>query len=543
MKIISNKESENHFKIISDLLDRAEEIIFCVAFLKSSGLNTIIEKLKGKSKSKFLIGTDFYLTEPTALRRLYNEGFEVYLTQKDKATYHPKIYYFKTGQEITLIIGSTNITSGGLKTNIETSILLNTQVNSTVDIEFQKTILDFNEHSVLISDKVISDYEKRYSAYRNRHSKADLEFQLDLQKLLEEELKRQEQEENKSPKTTKGQSTRNKTALVFTQKDYEDFEIFFPKYIDYKTNVRTNGVVNKNTDQKDLFKWYQGIKAFIKDETLPEDISLRLIDVDFPFGNGWGATIRMMWDKRYKELLEYKEKEQKNLNYTYVPQTKNTDNPYYKLGSWIAQQKQRRKGNQTPVWDWDYEENKMLALNYMWDRPELGGELLDDEGWWADLMKLQQYYSEKRNYHTVPSQDTKLGRWLNEQMTLKRTGTRQKGKVKKFLNPTREGLLGDLLMKNNVEWNWKIQLEREALIEGIKGWKELLEWEKQKGTRKPTDAEVSHFKSIRNWMATTRNRSKKWDREKEKWKIDLLTKEGFPLPKRNETNDEENASH
>ena len=66
---------------------------------------------------------------------------------------------------------------------------------------------------------------------------------------------------------------------------------------------------------------------------------------------------------------------------------------------------------------------------------------------------------------------------------------------------------------------------------------------KQKGTRKPTDAEVSHFKSIRNWMATTRNRSKKWDRVKEKWKIDLLTKEGFPLPKRNETDDKENASH
>lgn len=538
MKIISNQETENHFKIISDLLDRADEIIFCVAFLKTSGLNTIIEKLKSKSKSKYFIGTDFYLTEPNALRRLYNEGFEVYLTKKDKVTFHPKIYYFKTGQDINIIVGSTNITSGGLKSNIETSILINTISNSPIDIEFKNTLKDFNDHSVLVSDNIILDYEKRYLAYRNRHNKADLEFQLDLQKIIEEELKRQEQEANKATKSTKGQTTKNKTALVFTQKDYDEFEIFFPRYIDYKTNVRTSGVVNKDTGPKDLLKWYQGIKAFIKEEALPDDISLRLIDVDFPFGNGWGATIRMMWDKRFAELEKYKNDEQKNLPYTYVPQTKKKDNPYHKLGSWVAQQKQRRKGNQTPEWDWDYEEKKFLSLNYMWDRPDLGGELLDDEGWWADLMKLQQYYNDKRNYHTVPSQDTKLGRWLNEQMTLKRTGTRQKGKVKKFLNPTREGLLGELLKQNNVEWNWKIQLEREALNDGIKGWKELLEWEKQKGTRKPTDAEVKYFKGIRNWMATTRNRSKKWDRVKEKWKIDLLTKAGFPLPQPNDKDDE-----
>jgi TRAP-type mannitol/chloroaromatic compound transport system permease small subunit len=33
MKIISNQATENHYKIISHLLDRAAAIIFCVAFL------------------------------------------------------------------------------------------------------------------------------------------------------------------------------------------------------------------------------------------------------------------------------------------------------------------------------------------------------------------------------------------------------------------------------------------------------------------------------------------------------------------------------
>jgi HKD family nuclease len=527
MKLISNQKNETHLTEISRLLEKAEEVIFCIAFLKNSGLNSIVEQLKNiPTKCKLFIGTDFYLTEPSALRRLYKDGHTLYLTKKDKTTYHPKIFYFKNSNSIDILVGSTNITGGGFESNIEASFAINTTFNSEIDKEFYVFLNSLIEYSTLVSsDEIISSYEIRYSAYRRRHSNADEQFQIDLQKITEEELK--EAEEKEKLKITSGHSSNNRQ-FVFNQKDYDEFEIFLPRYIEYKTNERTSGVVNKDTGPKDLLKWYQGIKEFIKHEALPEDITKRLIDVDFPIGNGWDATIRMIWNKRYEKLLEYKDKEQKKLNYTYVPQTKKTDNPYYKLGTWIAQQKQRRKGNLTPDWDWGYEEKKMKAINYLWDRPELGGEL-DDEGWWVDLMKLQEYYIDKRNYHSVPSQSTRLGKWLNDQMTLKRTGSRQK-KEKKFLNKSREELLGELLKKNNVEWNWQVQLEREGILEGLKGWQELIEWEKQIGNRKPTDAEINYFKGIRNWKNTTRNRSKKWDRDKEKWKIDLLTKAGFPLP-------------
>jgi hypothetical protein len=282
------------------------------------------------------------------------------------------------------------------------------------------------------------------------------------------------------------------------------------------------------------------MNELIRNEALPDELALQLIDVDFPFENAWGSTIKMMWDKKFKWLLEFKEKEQKHLDYTYVPQTKNRDNPYYKLGTWIAQQKQRKKEQHGSTWG-QYEEQKMQSINYLWDRPDLGGEL-DDEGWWSDLLELQKYYSDKKNFHSVPSQKTKLGRWLNEQMSLKNTGTRQKGKEKTYLNKLREELLEELLKKNNVEWKWQEQLEREAILEGLKGWRELVDWEANIGSRKPTSAEVNYFKSTRDWKARIRNRSKKWDRKKEQWKIDLLTKAGFPLPKPNDTDDVENAS-
>jgi HKD family nuclease len=42
MKLICNKIGEHHLSEIIEKLDSADEIIFCVAFLKNSGLNSII---------------------------------------------------------------------------------------------------------------------------------------------------------------------------------------------------------------------------------------------------------------------------------------------------------------------------------------------------------------------------------------------------------------------------------------------------------------------------------------------------------------------
>ena len=114
-----------------------------------------------------------------------------------------------------------------------------------------------------------------------------------------------------------------------------------------------------------------------------------------------------------------------------------------------------------------------------------------------------------------------------KQISLKLTGSRSK--IKLFLHPVREKLLGEVLQKNGVEWKWKEQKERESIIQGLKGWQELNEWTEKLGNRKPSSAEVKYFKPIRDWIALTRYRSKKWDRVKDEWKFDMLKKAGFPL--------------
>lgn len=534
MRIISNQKNQTHFTEISKHIIDADEIIFCVAFLKNSGLNSVLENLRCKvNRCSFYIGIDFYLTEPSALRKLYDDGHKVYLTKKEKSTYHPKIFYFRKENLINVIIGSTNLTYGGLETNIEASFALETTLNSQIDFEFKDFLNSLNEHSKqIINEQIISDYENKYLLYKDKHSKAENEFQNELQKIITAELKRDKKLEAKK-NSEKGETTPKVNVIKIRQEDIDSFQEFLAKYIHYRENDRNTGAVHFSHSDADLKKWYSRMKELIKHEAMPDEMALDLIDADFPFDNAWAGIIKLNFDRRFKELLAFKEKEQKDLDFVYVIQTKIKSSPYYELGKWITISKQRRKKQHGSEWT-PYEEKKMESVNYLWDVAN-DGSSMKDKNWGDRLVELEEYYSDKNKYNTVPHQTkTKIGKWLNGQMTEKVTGTR--GKIKRFLHPTREVLLGAILEKNGVEWEREKQVERDNLLKGLNGWKELEEWKVRVGNRKANNVEVKYFKETRDWMGRTRNRSKKWDREKEKWKIDLLTNAGFPLPQLNEPN-------
>lgn len=113
MQLISNHKQFNHRKEILRLIVNAEEIIICIAFLKQSGVSIILNKLKNKiGKCTFYVGTDFYQTEPEALRQLFKQGHSVYITTKAQSTFHPKIFYFKNKRFVSILIGSANLTEG-----------------------------------------------------------------------------------------------------------------------------------------------------------------------------------------------------------------------------------------------------------------------------------------------------------------------------------------------------------------------------------------------------------------------------------------------
>lgn len=101
-----------------------------VAFAAVSGIDTILEKIK-KAKSKyknirFYIGVDNKGTSKEALELLLKEDIETYIYHKREKyiTYHPKLFVFEGDKFSRVIVGSSNLTSSGFKSNIESSIQL-----------------------------------------------------------------------------------------------------------------------------------------------------------------------------------------------------------------------------------------------------------------------------------------------------------------------------------------------------------------------------------------------------------------------------------
>lgn len=518
-----------------------------VAFAAVSGVLTILKNLKlastNYSQLRFFIGVDNMGTSKEALELLLKENIETYIfhDNREYITYHPKIYIFEGPVFTRIIIGSSNLTNSGIKTNIEASVQI-----------------DFRTKTDKQGEKLLSEIKTNFSELLSLKSKQLTRLTTELiEKLVSDNLIYSQKDLGnsiKENKTNDGENpdenefltvtefdinsgfeqntTESKPRNVnFTDREYEIFEVFIEKYITHIKTINPSGVVSNHTDDRELYNWYRRMTDYFRNDELPEEIFERLLEVDFPFGEGKERKRLMNWNNRFEQLKVFKKMVDPEGKFTHVPQFKDSSNKYYQLGTWCATQKQRRKGNYPPEWT-DYEEEKMNSINFLWEASNMGSRPKDDE-WIDNLVNLENYYSESVNYKTVPPQTTKVGKWLNDQMTLKLKGSR--GKVKKFLSPVREEMLGNLLQRNSVEWEWEKQKHRESVEETLKSWEELKLIDSQPSKKNITETEKELIKSYREKVTQLRHRTKIWDNEKNKWKLDILDNAGFPYPKPNET--------
>ncbi len=77
-----------------------------------------------------IVGVDLEGTSKEALEEILSLNINSYIFyQKERPIFHPKIYLFEGEKDFKLIIGSSNLTHGGLFTNVESSMLI--EFNST----------------------------------------------------------------------------------------------------------------------------------------------------------------------------------------------------------------------------------------------------------------------------------------------------------------------------------------------------------------------------------------------------------------------------
>lgn len=224
--LITNYDRD-HTNAITPAIATADSIIIYTAFLKTSGLMQIKKSLElavnAGAKVKVLAGLDFFLTEPRALWELYNlfdgnENATLLLALQDKTTFHPKLYYWKKGEIVTVIVGSANLTNGGLSKNFELSLSQELPVNSPLVVEINNYVamVEASARITTASRIAISQYERKYEIFATKRKLAEKEATQEVSKLFvfdDHLLKKYLAEYRHNKKEKDGFKNRNKNYL------------------------------------------------------------------------------------------------------------------------------------------------------------------------------------------------------------------------------------------------------------------------------------------------------------------------------------------
>lgn len=143
--------SSNHAQAIRALftIPRPTQVIVSVAFVREAGLDAVEAAIKSlDTKVKCFIGIRNDITSVQAVKRLLALNTELYAvdTGSRKTIFHPKVYFASSTDRAAAIIGSANLTFGGLHNNIEVSTFITLDLSVPPDKEFSdKLINSFDE--------------------------------------------------------------------------------------------------------------------------------------------------------------------------------------------------------------------------------------------------------------------------------------------------------------------------------------------------------------------------------------------------------------
>ena len=128
-----------HADVVRELLNTTNfrNFILSVAFVKESGVQQIESELKARSKDVTVFaGVRNDITSYQGLKLLHSIiGNNLYVvdTGSRNIVYHPKLYLARGMLEARVVVGSANLTLGGLNNNIEASAILELDLTDADD--------------------------------------------------------------------------------------------------------------------------------------------------------------------------------------------------------------------------------------------------------------------------------------------------------------------------------------------------------------------------------------------------------------------------
>ncbi len=163
--ILQAATEDNHADEIRAALSLPEpsRVIISVAFLNHRGFSLLSDIIgPNADKTIVLAGIRNGITSAQGLWASIEAGCKTYAvdTGSRSVIFHPKVYMAKAAERANLILGSANLTVGGLNSNIEASIGLTLDLNADDDAAFAEDleakidnmIAGFPEHVIEIPD-------------------------------------------------------------------------------------------------------------------------------------------------------------------------------------------------------------------------------------------------------------------------------------------------------------------------------------------------------------------------------------------------------
>ncbi len=143
--ILQAVTTANHAAAIQELLQlpNPTQAVVSVGFVKEAGLDAVEAAIKPlAAKARFFVGIRNDITSIQAVKRLLAMKVELYAvdTGSRHVLFHPKLYFAANANQATVIIGSANLTFGGLHNNIEVSTRVKLDLSQEADQKFANEV-------------------------------------------------------------------------------------------------------------------------------------------------------------------------------------------------------------------------------------------------------------------------------------------------------------------------------------------------------------------------------------------------------------------
>jgi len=180
---------------IRHLINNSDNVKIAVAYLKNSGLESIKQSLKenrqNNKKISIITGLDFGITDSESLLELQNMNISCNII--NDLNFHPKLYIFENFDSATMILGSSNLSEGGLAINYEANIIITGKKSESPlkdaieyfsflqskSIPLNQKIINLYRESTLDSDKHVesnNEKERELKEYLNNITKINNKF-------------------------------------------------------------------------------------------------------------------------------------------------------------------------------------------------------------------------------------------------------------------------------------------------------------------------------------------------------------------------------